>query len=334
MSQKKKPFEAIVISGGGVKGILTLGVLHYYHEVGLYNPDLVTEYAGTSIGSAISLLLICGYLPMEIFKEIYGMESFFTVGGYHSVWEIFKYTGLMPVERMINFIGDMVKRKFGYVPTLSKLKELTGKRLCTSGANVTKMSEEIYTPESHPNLGSLKAVMISCNLPLIFQRLRYKDSFVVDGALVNNFPWNYISEGLNILGIVIEVGSDCAFPDDEFLGYIYRTMMISITALSNLRCQIAPNNVHTIRVKWKGGTVLQFTMPSDVKMDMFLSGYREAENSENIKYITVKGWEFKTFGGTKTDTIKDLSLDEEFFSNNSQGENDGWSFHDDIGDWE
>ena len=293
MHPNKKPFEAVVISGGGIKGILALGVLHYYHEVGLYIPELVTEYSGTSIGSAINLLLICGYLPMEIFKEIYGMENFFTLGDCHSVWDIFKYTGLMSIENMINFIGDLVKRKLGSIPTLGKLKELTGKRLCTSGANVTTISEEIYTPETHAHLGSLKAVMISCNLPLIFQRLKYRDSFVIDGGLINNFPWDYISDGLNILGIVIEMGNECSFPDNEFLGYIYRTMMIPMNALSDLRCQIAPSNVHIVRVGWKGGTVLQFTMSSDTKMDMFLSGYRKAEEIERTEYIIVKGWDFK-----------------------------------------
>ena len=293
MPHKNKPFEAVVISGGGIKGILALGALHYYHEIGLYNPELVTEYAGTSIGSAIGLLLICGYLPMEIFKEIYSMESFFTVKDCHSVWDIFKHTGLMSIESMINFIGDLVKKKLGHIPTLGKLKEITGKRLCTCGANVTKLSEETYTPETHPNLGALKAVMISCNLPLIFQRLKYRDSFVIDGGLINNYPWNYVSGGLNTLGILIEVGTDCSFPDDEFLGYLYRTIMIPMTVLSDLRCQMTPSNIHTVRVGWKGGgTVLQFSMSSSTKMDMFLSGYRKVGEVENTEYITVKGWDF------------------------------------------
>lgn len=293
MSQQKKSFEAVVISGGGVKGILALGALHYYHEIGLYDPKITTEYAGTSIGSAISLLLICGYLPMEIFKEIYSMESFFTVKDCHSMWDIIKYTGLMSIESMMDFIGDLVEKKLGLIPTLGKLKEITGKRLCTSGANATHLSEDQYTPETHPNLGALKAVMLSCNLPLIFQKLKYRKSFILDGGLINNFPWEYISKGKHILGIVIEPGSECSFSDDEFFGYIYRAIMLPMTALHNLRCQNAPSNVHIAKVSWKeGGTVLQFSMSSETKMDMFLSGYRKAEEIENIKYITVEGWDF------------------------------------------
>jgi predicted acylesterase/phospholipase RssA len=292
MNLEKKPFEAVVISGGGVKGILSLGVLHYYYESGLYNPHEISEYSGTSIGSAISLLLICGYLPMEIFKEIYSAENFFTIGDCYSICDIFKYMGLMSIDPMINFIGDLVKRKLGCIPTLGKLKEMTGKRLCTSGANVTNISEEIYTPETHPNLGALQAVTISCNLPLIFQRLKYRDSFVIDGGLINNFPWDYISEGLHTLGVLIEVGNDCSFPDDEFLGYVYRTMMIPATILSELRCQMASPNINIVKVRWKGGTVLQFNMDPDVKMDMFLSGYKAGEEAEKTKYIIVEGWNF------------------------------------------
>jgi predicted acylesterase/phospholipase RssA len=296
MSFEKKQFKAIVISGGGVKGILSLGALHYYYESGFYNPSEILEYAGTSIGSAISLLLICGYLPIEIFKEIYSAENFFTIGDCYSICDIFKYMGLMSIEPMINFIGELVKRKLGCIPTLGKLKEITGKRLCTSGANVTNISEEIYTPETHPNLGALHAVTISCNLPLIFQRLKYRNSFVIDGGLINNFPWDYISEGLETLGVLIEVGNDCSFPDDEFLGYVYRTMMIPATILSDLRCQIAPSNIHIVKVKWGGGTVLQFDINPDVKMDMFLSGYRDGEEYERTIYIKVEGWNFVKAG--------------------------------------
>lgn len=290
MASNKKPFEAVVISGGGVKGILALGILHYYYENNLYIPEVVTEYSGTSIGSAIGLLLAVGYLPLEIFREIYSMDNFFTMKDCNSGWDIFKHMGLMSIESMIGFIGELVEKKLGIIPTLGKLKELTGKRLCTSGANLTKNREEMYTPETHPNLGSLKAVMMSCNLPLVFQRVSYHNSFIVDGGLVNNFPWEYISEGLNTLGIIISVVGDSPFPDNEFIGYVYRAMMITSTTLSDLKCQMAPNNVHIVKTGWEGGSFLQFTMSRDAKMDMFLSGYKSAEQEEKKEYITVKNW--------------------------------------------
>jgi len=289
----KKLFDAVVISGGGTNGILALGSLHYYHERKLYNPEHVKEYAGASVGSIICLLLACGYYPMEIFREIYDMDNFFTAKDCHSFWEIFSKMGIMTTQGLTEKIEGLVKKRLGVLPTLGKLKEMTGKRLCISGANVTKHKGDMYSPETHPNLNAVKAVIISCNLPIIFQGIKYRGEYVVDGGLVNNFPWDFITEGLHILGIVIVVGNDGMFHDNEFIGYLYRVITLPINTLTDLRCQIAPDNVHTIKTSCKGKTILEFSMSHETKMDMFLEGYRSAEEEENIEYITVMGWDFK-----------------------------------------
>lgn len=296
-------FDAVALSGGGSKGILMLGVLHYYYEIGKFSLEKTTEYAGTSIGSAIALLLICGYTPMEIFSEIYGMESFFTVDDCHSIWDVIRYMGLMSIRNFAAKIESLVQKKLECIPTLKKLKEITGKSLYISGVNVTTMSEEKYCAETHPSLSCVNAVKISCNLPLIFQRLRYNDSFVVDGGLINGYPWDYLSSNVKrVLGVVL-IGSDQSLPDDTFMGYFYRLLMIPIAQLTEMRCQLAPEKVTTVKVIWEGTPLLQFIMASDQKMDMFLTGYNTAERKDKTKLLCIKGWVFETAGWVSDNSL-------------------------------
>ena len=47
-------YQSLVLSGGGPKGIIQLGMLNVYHHLG--ELDNIQNYVGTSIGSVISLL--------------------------------------------------------------------------------------------------------------------------------------------------------------------------------------------------------------------------------------------------------------------------------------
>ena len=158
MDAATEKYDAVVISGGGNKGILSLGALHYEYEKGTYDPEYTRIYAGTSIGAVISLLMICGYTPMEAFTEIYKMAYFFNVGDCHSIWDVVKFMGLMSIRGFAQRIEDLVRAKLGDIPTLRELKKRTGKTLVVTGANVTKMKGEYYTYKTRPNLGCVNAV--------------------------------------------------------------------------------------------------------------------------------------------------------------------------------
>ena len=284
-------FDAIVLSGGGTKGILTLGALHYFYETKRYNPSDIKEYAGTSIGAAICLLLICGYTPMDIFSEIYEKKSFFnTKGG--GMWAIIQNMGLMSIGPFSEFIGELVKRKLGSVPTFSALKVMTGKILSISGANVSKMVEMKYSPSTTPHMSCVEAVKISCSLPVIFQRIKHKGNYVVDGGLLNNFPRNYISKKMKmVLGVVL-IGHNISASDDSFVGYFFRLLMLPINQLTELRCRECGDDDFIIRVKWKGIALLQLTMTHEQKLEMFLSGYNASKRRSDTKLISVDGWSF------------------------------------------
>ncbi len=283
-------FKIVVLSGGGVKGLIELGAAHYYYEKKLYDPEIVHTYAGTSIGSVISLLLICGYTPMEIFKRVYTNEQFFHLGDCQSPWDILQRTGLMSINSFAEKIGHLVKEKMGSIPTLGQLQKQTGKTLIVAVANVTKLRVEYFSPQTHPNLNSLDAVKMSCNLPLIFQKISYNGDYYVDGGLMDGFPIHQVDDGLTpILGIVVS-GTDCSLKDSSFFGYIYRLINMPINMITKLRHQNLGDNVTLIDIECENIPLLQFSMPSKEKMTMFLQGFQEAEAVELSEDLVVKGW--------------------------------------------
>lgn len=290
-------FDAVVLSGGGPKGILTLGTLHCLYERGIYDQDFVKEYAGTSIGSVICLLLICGYSPMEIFTEVYSIKDIFSFNDFLNIKNIMEHMGVLSIDGFITKISYLVTNKLGCVPSLGELKKNTGKIFHLASTNLSKMEESKYSTETTPNINCIEAIKYSCNIPLIFKKICHKGDYMVDGGLTNNFPWDYISdERENILGIVVK-GKDSLLPPDNMMGYFYRLITFPISRITELRCDLAPKKVKIFSTSWKGGSLIQFSMNSNTKMEMFLAGYEAGEIKANVEYLTFKkpnifdGWD-------------------------------------------
>lgn len=299
-------YDSLVLSGGGPKGVIMLGLLHYYCEKKLLDLEYVTEYAGTSIGSVISLLLICGYTPVEIFQEIYSRDSLFDVSG-GGLWDIIQGMGLMSISGFADKIEGMVKKKLHTVPTLSELKKMTNKTLHVSASNSTQGYEEHYSYHTHPSLGCINAVKMSCNLFPLFQKLKYRGDCIVDGGFTNNIPWDYISEGKNTLCVVVK-GNDFDFlSENTFPGYAMRIFMMAVNSSSDLRCSIAPPRIKIVKAFWNQTSILQLNMTSEEKMKMFLNGYQTAEREAKTEYIMVNNWDYYEAGQIKE---KDSSSEE------------------------
>jgi len=296
----EEKFKKVALSGGGVKGLAELGALHYFFEKGQYDPKEVDTYTGTSIGSVISLLLICGYAPMEIFHRAYQREKFFDLKT-ESVWQIFEKIGLLSIDSFTQQIEDLVKEKMGNVPTLRELFERTQKTLIVASANVTEENIVYFSPKSHPDLSSIDAVKMSCNLPVICQKLSHQGHLYVDGGVLDGFPIQQVDDGHSpILGVVV-LGTDSSLKDTTFIGYLYRLINMPINMITKLRCQGLGKNVTLVKINCEGVPLFQFSMPSGSKMDLFLQGYSKAELVDHFEDLVVKDWP------DETDFVEDSS---------------------------
>ena len=274
--------DTIVLSGGGIKGIGQLGALHYCREKGYLDMSRVNTLAGTSIGSIICLLLVCGFEPIEIFSEVYQKDSFFKMGDVKNFWDLVKDFGLMAITPLIAEIERMILKKYAKIPTLLELYELTGKTLIVAVSNVTKTKAEYFSHITRPHLLCIDAVKFSSNLPVIFQRLHYNDCYYVDGGLLDNFPIKQVDRGTNrILGIVT-IGADNSSDDQGVFNYLYRLIIMPINMITELRQEKAGANSAIITMNFDNIPVLDFSMPPAKKMQMFVDGYKEAEKMDTL----------------------------------------------------
>ncbi len=285
-------FEGVVLSGGGTKGILTLGALHYYYEKGTYDYNHVHTYSSASVGTAISLLLICGYSPMDIFMEVRSTASLFSIPQNISVLDITKNMGVLSIKSFSDKIKDLVIAKLGHIPTLLELYSLTNKTLISTASNVSKIQAEYYKYNTHPDMSALLSTELSCCLPIIFHRMKYKEDYISDGGLTDNFPTKYIDDGVKkILAITTYYETDDGDDnnsDDEFMQYFYKLMFLPMKVNNQLRIKSCGSNITLVKIKY-AANMFESNISDEKKLDMFMTGYQTAEYKDTAEYIYVEG---------------------------------------------
>lgn len=275
-----------MLSGGGMKGLQQLGALHYFVTTSALDLSHIKEYAGTSAGSMMCLLLCCGYTPVEILhlsdKISKALDEVDVSSTIHTL-------GLLPITPLAQQLAEIVSAKLGSVPTLEELFHLTGKKLSVCVTNLSTMQEMRFDHITHPHISCVDVVKMSCSLPFIFGKIRYGEDYVTDGGFTNNFPWDYISgECRNILGIV---SSEFADRGDisKTLNYIYRVLAVSFVNITRLKLH-TPSRVSVVKIDWLGGSnIVSFGMERKMREEMFRSGYRQASYISTSKVYEFEG---------------------------------------------
>lgn len=266
-------------------GICSLGALHYFHVLGEYDPTTVKIYAGTSIGSVISLLLVCGYHPYEIFMKMREDKNIFKSKDINNILDIFE-SGILSNDSLSDELTKLVEAKFGKVLSLQELYDKTKKTLIIPVTNVSKMRCEYYSYKTKPNISCVKAVMLSSNVPVLFKRDKLDDEYIVDGGLTDNFPLQHIDDGImNILGIAtlgrtnLVNPSNFSLGDDNFLSYYTKLLQLPAMANMSIRCKSHSKNTKVIIIESPENTrmPIDFTLSVEKIDKMFLRGYTIAE---------------------------------------------------------
>ncbi len=195
-SQEKKPKVALILSGGGAKGIAhirTLQALDSLHIV----PDLIV---GTSMGSIVGGLYAMGYSGDSIASLTKNVKWEKLLGGDVSL----KNVGAEEKSEYNKYLIELELKK-GKITTGAYL--INDQNLREFIALVSIPSYEIELFDNLPipfravttdiingkevilDRGSLALAMrASMSIPGVFSPIRYKNTLLVDGGLLNNFP--------------------------------------------------------------------------------------------------------------------------------------------------
>lgn len=172
---------ALVLSGGGARGIAHIGVIEELEKRGY----TITSIAGTSMGSIIGAYYAMGKL--DVFKE------FLLHVDKRKTFQLLDFSlgslGLVKGDKIIKQLKELVpdeqieNLKIPYVAVATNLR--------------TK-KEVIF------NKGSIyEAIRASISIPSFFTPVEVDDGLLIDGGVLNNLPLRYIKrfEGDSIFAV-------------------------------------------------------------------------------------------------------------------------------------
>lgn len=194
---KKRPRVAVVLSGGGAKGMAHIGVLKVIERAGI-PVDIVT---GTSMGSIVGGLYACGWNAMELDSIVRRQDWKFLLsdrGEYHSqdlderkrqnTYILSKTFTLQrhSIEKGGLIEGRNLMKLFRHL-TAGYTDSMDFSRLPILFACVS--TDIVDNTEYDWHCGRLPVAMrASMSIPAVFSPVRVGGHVLVDGGLRNNYP--------------------------------------------------------------------------------------------------------------------------------------------------
>lgn len=281
----------LVISGGGLKGIAFLGTLECLQRHDRLNFDTIHTFAGSSAGSILSVMLVCGFTVAEIFKVAYDVNVKELIDIDFS--KLSSHFGVESGEKFLEIFQSVLTKK-GIHPdiTLRELHNLTGKHLIITATCIGK-GVEYFDHVTEPDLSVLLAVRMSIGIPLVLTAVKYKGNYYVDGGVLDNmpikalarFPWN---EVLTLRTTPFSSKSNSITSFEDFVWHLGSTIFHEIDQLRGQECLDHHRNALIVPVDEHPS----INIDNEQKKHLFKTGYLAAKTFLNSKHY--REMRFKT----------------------------------------
>jgi predicted acylesterase/phospholipase RssA len=203
--------KCLIFSGGGYKGLSYLGIVKFLEEKDLLKN--ITGFYGTSIGAILATLISIGYTYTELKYCInkLNIENLIDINTL-DINHMFEKWGLIEPNKFYLLIKLLIEKKIGTPNiTFTQHYKTYGKNLIITGSNITKMCAEYFSHTETPDMLIHDAIKISTCIPIIFKPIVYNNNHYLDGAIYDNYPFQYAKKHYpktDILGIHINYSSD------------------------------------------------------------------------------------------------------------------------------
>ncbi len=269
--------KTICLSGGALKGICTLGCLKELEKNLFLKCNNIDKFYCTSVGTILSLLIICGYTIEELSRFILK----FDLNNLEPEIDcdiLFNKMGITEGNEIIATIQTLIYEKLEvYDLNFKEFYEKTNKKIYIFTTNFTKSKEEIFSFDDTPDTSVVLALRMSIAVPFLFTPVNFNDCIYIDGGLTNNFPIDHINDP-NFFGICLNFNNNIDNKDfyNFFLGCI--NTLVQTINFKNINIQ-NKNNILIIN-NLNNNEVSEFSFTLENKNKLFNLGKEFA-----IEYI-------------------------------------------------
>lgn len=268
----------LVLSGGGVKGIVMLGALKALENNGmLINIKAISM---TSVGSLIGALYVMGYKV----DDLYEFLSILDISKMKSLQpsRLLSQFGLDDGKKLMMVVEKMLEAKnFSPNITLLELYEKTNIKLYITGTCLNDKKVYYFSHESNPNMQLKIAIRISTSVPLWFIPVEYEGNIYVDGGCMENYP---ISVFKNELEATIGIHLASEKPQIKSIDNL-ESFLINLLQCFEEGAElkaVCGYEKNTVQLNTSNMSPFNLNVSDDFKKEMFEFGYQTAIKSDLI----------------------------------------------------
>ena len=265
----------LAICGGGVKGCVLLGALEALDDT--LRLSRIKHIIGSSVGGIIATLMCIGYRPNEmndIFLKI-------NLSDYRNIkaTNLFTKYGVDNCKAIITLLKACILQKINtWDITFKELYDYNQMTLILTGSDISNSKTVYYNVETTPNMVIMDALRITISYPILYEPIydKINECYVVDGALISQYPIDYFKHIKSKIGICFESNK-------------YKKDITNIISyIHSIIYTIIDSNINTYK-KYKNDTILidipdihalEFNLDFDTKYQIRKIGYKTA-----IKYL-------------------------------------------------
>lgn len=266
----------LVISGGGIKGIVIVGALKALQDKGLLK--YITSISATSIGGLISVLYIIGYTidELEKFLDLFDFSKIKSI----NISDFLSCFGFDNGEKFLMVIEKMFKLKnISSNITFLELYKKTGIKIHITGVCLNNKQVYYFSHLTYPNMSVITAIRITTSVPIWFIPVNYNDNFFVDGGCMENYPISIFDNDLNsTIGIHLCDTKPSIKHIENLEDYLIH-LIYSFIEGSNLKASHGYEQ-YTIKLDMSDISIFDLNINNKVKKKMFQFGYNKTINSE------------------------------------------------------
>ena len=273
--------DTLILSGGGVSGILYAGVFKALDELDILKN--IKTIIGVSAGTLYSFMYLMGYNTNEIvkFAETFNGSKITSVKNFDTISfdKVLIEYGLDNGESFKKVFNKIAKQKnINPEITLLEFYNINKIKFVIGATNIDKFEEVYFSYESTPNVKLFDALRASISIPIYFTPVKINNELYVDGGCMNNFPINYCENNIDKTIAVIIINPVGKLKNNNFINYF-----INILKSMSYGWQKALMRGYSgkyIEIKSGVNNIFNFALEYEEKKRLIKLGYDSIMSSE------------------------------------------------------